>query len=440
MEYFKNLPRVRYEGRESKNPFAFRHYDPERVILGKPMRRHLPFAMAWWHNLGAAGRDMFGDETADKSFGGAKEIMAKARAKADAGFEFMEKLGLEYFCFHDADLVAEADTLAETNDRLDEISDYILEKMKETGKKCLWGTANLFSHPRYMNGAGSSNSADVFCFAAAQVKKALDLTVKFGGRGYVFWGGREGYETLLNTDMKRELDNIAGLLKMAVDYGRSIGFTGDFYIEPKPKEPMKHQYDFDAAATIGFLRAYGLEKDFKLNIEANHATLAGHTFQHELRFAAIHGMLGSIDINQGDMLLGWDTDEFPYDVYETTLCMYEVLKAGGLSGGLNFDAKNRRPSNTPEDMFHGYILGMDSFALGLIKAARLIEDGRIDEFVRERYASWETGIGAKIASGKASLAELARYAEELGVSPDPGSGRQEYLQRIVNEVLFSAEP
>ncbi len=436
MEHFKHLPRVLYEGNKTANPYAFRYYDKNRILMGKTMKEHLPFAMAWWHNLGAAGEDMFGDDTADKSFGAEKKTMAGAKAKADAGFEFMEKLGVDYFCFHDLDLVPEAETLAETNDRLDEIAEYIETKMKETGKKCLWGTANLFNNPRYMNGAGSSNSPDIFCFAAAQIKKALDLTVRFGGRGYVFWGGREGYETLLNTNMKLELDNIAALMKMAVEYGRSIGFTGDFYIEPKPKEPMKHQYDFDASTAIGFLREYGLDKDFKLNIEANHATLAGHTFQHELRAAAINGMLGSIDANQGDTLLGWDTDEFPFDVYETTLCMYEVLKAGGLTGGFNFDAKNRRASNTPEDMFDSYILGMDSFALGLIKACKLIEDGRIDAFLKERYAGWESGIGARIRSGSATLGELSDYAVSLGKPKDPGSGRQEYLERILNDVLF----
>jgi len=436
MEYFKNLPKVRFEGRNSKNPFAFRCYDPDRVILGKTMREHLRFAMSWWHNLGAAGADMFGVGTADKSFGSVGNTMAHARAKADAGFEFMEKLGLEYFCFHDCDLVPEADDISRTGDRLDEIGGYISEKMKATGIKCLWGTANLFNNPRYMNGAGSSNSPDVFCFAATQVKKALDLTVRFGGKGYVFWGGREGYETLLNTDMKLELDNTARLMRLAVDYGRSIGFDGFFYIEPKPREPMKHQYDFDAATAAGFLRAYGLDRDFRLNIEANHATLAGHTFSHEIRTAAVNGMLGSIDANQGDTLLGWDTDEFPFDIYQTTMCMYEVLKAGGLTGGFNFDAKTRRPSNTPEDMFHGYILGMDSFALGLINAAKLIEDGRIEEFVKERYSGWRGGIGARIISGETSLEELAHYAANLGAPEDPGSGRQEYLERIVNEVLF----
>jgi xylose isomerase len=312
----------------------------------------------------------------------------------------------------------------------------MLEKMKGRNIKCLWGTANLFSHPKYMNGAGSSNSADVYCFAAAQIKKALDVTVKLGGRGYVFWGGREGYETLLNTDMKFELDNIANLMKMAVEYGRKIGFTGDFYIEPKPKEPMKHQYDYDAATAIGFLKQHGLDKDFKLNIEANHATLAGHTFQHDLRVSAMNGMLGSIDANQGDLLLGWDTDQFPSNVYDTTLCMYEVLKAGGIGGGLNFDAKDRRPSYTDEDMFLGYILGMDAFALGLLGAAKIVEDGRIDGFIKERYASFESGIGADIAAGKTKLEDLAAYAEKLGQSELPGSGRQERLEAILNTLMF----
>lgn len=434
--YFPEIPVIKYEGNESKHPLAFKFYDPNRVILGKPMKEHLPFAMAWWHNLGAAGTDMFGRDTADKSFDEEKGTMAHAKAKVDAGFEFMQKLGIEYFCFHDADLVPEAENINETNRRLDEISDYILEKMRQTGIKCLWGTANMFSNPRYMNGAGSTNSAEVYCFAAAQIKKALDITVKLGGKGYVFWGGREGYETLLNTDVKFELDNIARLMKMAVEYGRSIGFKGDFYIEPKPKEPMKHQYDFDAATAIGFLRQYGLDKDFKLNIEANHATLAGHTFEHELRISAINRMLGSIDANQGDYLLGWDTDEFPFDVYSATFCMLEVLKAGGLTGGFNFDAKNRRPSNRAEDMFLGFILGMDTFALGLIKAAAIIEDGRLDEFVAKRYSSFESAIGKKITSGTATLKELADYAATLGNTKQPESGRQEYLESVVNSILF----
>ena len=436
-EMFANLPVVKYEGKDSTNPYSFKYYDPNRVVLGKTMKEHLPFAMAWWHNLCAAGTDMFGRDTADKAFGTEKGTMAHAKAKVDAGFEFMQKLGIEYFCFHDVDLVPEADDIKETNRRLDEITDYILDKMNQTGIKCLWGTANMFSNPRFMNGAGSTNSADVFCFAAAQVKKALELTVKLGGKGYVFWGGREGYETLLNTDMKFEQENIAALMRMAVTYGRSIGFEGDFYIEPKPKEPMKHQYDFDAATAIGFLKANGLDKDFKMNIEANHATLAGHTFQHDLRVSAINGMLGSIDANQGDYLLGWDTDEFPSNVYEATMCMYEVLKAGGLTGGFNFDAKNRRPSYTFEDMFHAFILGMDTFALGLLKAAAIIEDGRLDAFIAERYASYNEGIGKTIRNGSATLESLAAYAEQMGASALPGSGRQEYLQSIVNQILFN---
>ena len=435
-EIFKDIPVIPYEGKDSKNPLAFKFYCADQKVMGKPMKEYLPFAMAWWHNLGAAGTDMFGRDTADKSFGAEKGTMAHAKAKVDAGFEFMQKLGIEYFCFHDVDLVPESEDINETNARLDEISEYILAKMKVTGIKCLWGTANMFSNPRFMNGAGSTNSADVFCFAAAQIKKALDLTVKFGGKGYVFWGGREGYETLLNTDVKFEQENIAALMHMAVDYGRKIGFTGDFYIEPKPKEPMKHQYDFDAATAMGFLRQYGLDKDFKLNIEANHATLAGHTFQHELRVCAINGMLGSIDANQGDYLLGWDTDEFPFDVYEATMCMYEVIKAGGLTGGFNFDAKNRRPSNTYTDMFEAYILGMDTFALGLLKAAQLIEDGRLERNLEEKYASFNGEIGQKIRSGSATLEELAAHAAELKNVQTPGSGKQERLEGIVNQILF----
>jgi len=433
---FSGIPKIEYKGADSDHSLSFKYFDPNKVVLNKTMREWLPFAMAWWHNLGATGVDMFGAGTADKSFGAVPGTMEHAKAKVDAGFEFMEKLGINYFCFHDTDLVPEADHIAQTNHWLDEISDYIIEKMEGTDIKCLWGTANAFSNSRYVNGAGSSNSADVFCFAAAQIKKALDITVKLGGRGYVFWGGREGYETLLNTDVKFEQENIAKLMHMAVEYGRSIGFKGDFYIEPKPKEPMKHQYDFDAATAIGFLRQYGLDKDFKLNIEANHATLAGHTFQHDLRISAINGMLGSIDANQGDYLLGWDTDEFPNNVYESTMCMYEVIKAGGLTGGFNFDAKNRRPSYTYEDMFEAYILGMDTFALGLIKAAELIEDGRIDNFVKNRYKSYENGIGARIRANETNLAELAQYAEKLGKPDMPGSGKQEYLESVVNNVLF----
>ena len=435
-EIFTNLPVVPYEGPDSRNPLAFKYFNPDRVILGKKMSEHLPFAMAWWHNLGATGVDMFGAGPADKSFGCTPGTMEHARAKVDAGFEFMKKLGIKYFCFHDVDLVPEAATIDETNARLDELTDYILEKMKGTDIQCLWGTANMFGNPRYMNGAGSSNSVDVFCHAAAQIKKALECTVKLGGRGYVFWGGREGYETLLNTDVKFEQENIAALMKMAVEYGRSIGFKGDFYIEPKPKEPMKHQYDFDAATAIGFLRQYGLDKDFKMNIEANHATLAGHTFQHDLRVSAMNGMLGSVDANTGDLLLGWDTDEFPYSVYDTTMAMYEIVKGGGLRVGLNFDAKPRRASYTAQDLFEAHILGMDTFALGLIKAAEIIEDGRVDGFVKERYASFDGELGQSIRKGEVSLEELAQRAQEMGAPELPGSGRQEYLEGVINNILF----
>lgn len=438
-EFFKKIKKVKYEGSKSTNPYAFKFYDANKIILGKKMKEHLPFAMAWWHNLCATGADMFGSGSADKSFGVKEGTMEHAKAKVDAGFEFMSKLGVNYFCFHDLDLVPEALDIKETNRRLDEISDYMLIKMQETGIKCLWGTANLFGNPRYLSGAGSSSSADVFCFAAAQIKKALDITVKLGGQGYVFWGGREGYETLLNTDIKFELDNIARLMHMAVDYGRSIGFEGDFYIEPKPKEPMKHQYDYDAATAIGFLKNYGLDKNFKLNIEANHATLAGHTFEHELRIAAINGMLGSIDANQGDMLLGWDTDEFPFDVYTATYAMLEVIRAGGLSGGFNFDAKTRRSSYTYDDMFKAFILAMDTFALGLINAAKIIEDGRIEQFIKDKYSSFNTGIGKKIVEGRTTLEELALYAEKLESPIKPNTGNQEGLQAIINQILFGKE-
>ncbi len=436
-EFFVNIKKIPFEGPKSTNPMSFKYYDENKVVLGKTMKDQLRFGMAWWHNLCAGGTDMFGRETADKSFGAEKGTMEHAKRKVDIGFEFMQKLGIEYYCFHDVDVVPEGDTVAETNKRLDEIAEYLLEKQKQTGIKLLWATANLFSNPIYMNGAGSTNSADVFASAAAQIKKVLDITIKLGGLGYVFWGGREGYETLLNTDMKFEQDNIAKLMHMSVDYARKNGFKGDFFIEPKPKEPMKHQYDFDAATAAGFIRQYGLEKDFKLNIEANHATLAGHTFQHDLRVAAVNGMLGSVDANQGDLLLGWDTDEFPSNIYDTTMCMYEIIKAGGLeNGGLNFDSKNRRSSYTAEDMFYGYILGMDAFALGLLNAEKLINDGRLDSFVEERYQSFKQGIGAKIVAGETSLEQLAEYAEKQGRAELPGSGRQENLHSILNAVIF----
>ncbi len=435
-EYFPTIPKVKYEGSASNQPFAFKYYNPDEIICGKPMREHLKFALSYWHTLCGDGTDMFGRGTADKSFG-EKDPMEIYRQKAYAAFELMDKLDIDYFCFHDRDIAPEGNTLKETNQNLTEITELIENLMKEHHKKVLWGTANCFNHPRYMHGAGTSPNADVFAFAAAQIKKALETTVKLGGKGYVFWGGREGYETLLNTDMKAEQDHMAFLMRLAVDYGRSIGFDGDFYVEPKPKEPTKHQYDFDAATVLGFLRKYGLDQDFKLNIEANHATLAGHTFQHELAIARINDAFGSIDANQGDLLLGWDTDQFPTNVYETALCMLEVLKAGGFTnGGLNFDAKTRRGSFTPEDIALSYIAGMDSFALGLRIAVKLMEDGRLEKFVKERYNSFESGIGAKISNQTATMEELEEYAISLGEVSTNISGKQEYLESIINSVMF----
>ncbi len=438
-EFFTGIGKIPFEGKNSTNPMAFKYYNPDQIVGGKTMREQLKFALSWWHTMGGDGTDMFGVGTTDKKWN-QTDVMAIAKAKVDAAFELMDKLSIDYFCFHDRDLVAEADTLAETNARLDEITDYIAEMMKNNpGKKVLWGTANCFGNPRYMHGAGTAPNADVFAFAAAQIKKAIELTVKLGGKGYVFWGGREGYETLLNTNMALEQDNMARLMRMAVDYARSIGFDGDFYIEPKPKEPTKHQYDFDTATVLGFLRKYGLDKDFKMNIEANHATLAQHTFQHELRVARDNGAFGSIDANQGDLLLGWDTDQFPTNVYETAMCMYEVLKAGGFTnGGLNFDSKARRGSFEMEDIFNSYIAGMDAFALGLLIAQKMIDDGRIDNFVAERYASWNEGIGADIISGKATMADLEQYALGKGdVIGSLQSGRQEKLEAILNNIMFS---
>ncbi len=438
-EFFKDIGKIAYEGKNSTNPLSFKYYNPDEMIAGKPMKEHLKFALSWWHTMGGDGTDMFGCGTADKSWG-ESDPSARAKAKVDAAFEIMDKLSIEYFCFHDRDLSPEYGSLAETNAKLDEVTDYIAEKMKaDPTKKLLWGTAKCFDHPRYMHGAGTSPSADVFAFSAAQIKKAVEATIKLGGMGYVFWGGREGYETLLNTDMALEQDNMARLMRMTVDYARSIGYKGDFYIEPKPKEPTKHQYDFDTATVLGFLRKYGLENDFKMNIEANHATLAQHTFQHELRVARDNGVFGSIDANQGDPLLGWDTDQFPTNVYDAALCMYEVLKAGGFTnGGLNFDSKARRGSFTPEDIFLSYIAGMDTFALGLRIAVKMIEDGRIDKFVADRYASWQIGIGKDIIEGNVTMADLEKYAlEKSEVTDSLSSGRQEMLESVVNNIMFN---
>lgn len=430
-----DIGKIAYEGPDSKNPFAFKFYNKDEVIAGKKMSEHLKFSMAYWHTLVADGTDMFGVGTTDKSFG-ESDPLALAKKKVYAAFELMDKLGIEYFCFHDRDIAPEGKNLAEFQKNLDCIVPLIKEQMQKYGIKLLWGTANCFASPKYMHGAATSCSAEAFACAAAQVKKAIDITIELGGKGYVFWGGREGYETLLNTDMALEQDNYARFLKMAVLYARAKGYDGDFYIEPKPKEPTKHQYDFDAATVLAFLRKYGLEKDFKLNIEANHATLAGHTFEHELCVCRINGVFGSVDANQGDPNLGWDTDNFPTDVYSTTLAMLEILRAGGFTnGGLNFDAKTRRPSNTPEDIFLAHIAGMDAFALGLRNACKIIADGRIDEFVKERYASYHSGIGEKILSDSTDLEGLSRYALALD-EVKLQSGRQEYLESVVNGLLF----
>lgn len=434
MEYF-NFKNVVYEGPESKEVFAFKQYNKDELILGKTMQEHLKFAMSWWHTLCAQGADQFGEPSAERPWN-REDILANAKAKVDAGFEFMQKLNIPYFCFHDRDLIAEGRDLKETNELLDAITDYILDKMRETGIRCLWGTANCFNNKRYVHGAGTSCNADVFAYAAAQIKKAIEITKKLGGENYVFWGGREGYETLLNTDTALELDNFAYLLQMAVDYAKKIGFTGQFLIEPKPKEPTKHQYDFDTQTVLSFLRKYKLDTYFKMNIEANHATLAGHTFQHELNMARINHALGSIDANQGDMLLGWDTDQFPTNVYDATLAMYEVLKNGGLhKGGLNFDSKVRRGSFTEEDLAIAYIAGMDTFAKGLRVAAKLYEDGVLEEFISKRYASYSEGIGAQIKNRSTSFEKLEEYALQH-CNIENSSGRQELLETILNQYIY----
>ncbi|MFK8243386.1 MULTISPECIES: xylose isomerase [unclassified Facklamia] len=410
MSYFPNIEKIKFEGKESKNLFAFRHYNAEEVVLGKPMKEHLRFALAYWHTMTQDGRDPFGNPTNIRTWMG-ETPMDTARNRVEAFFEILTKLGVEYFCFHDVDIAPEGDSLEEFFANLDEITDLIKEKMDETGIKLLWNTANMFSHPRFNNGAASSNNADVFAYAAAQVKKGLDLSKKLGGENYVFWGGREGYESLLNTDMKLEQDNIARLFKMAVEYGKKIGHLPQFLIEPKPKEPSKHQYDFDAATTMAFLQQYDLTDYFKLNLEANHATLAGHTFEHELNVARNYNALGSIDANQGDLLLGWDTDEFPTNIYDTTFTMYEILENGGIApGGINFDAKVRRSSHEMEDLFLAHIAGMDTYARGLKAAAKLKETRYLDDLKEKRYASYTEGVGKRIVSGEETLETLTEYA------------------------------
>jgi xylose isomerase len=434
--YFNEVPVIKYEGKDSKNPLAFKYYNPEEVVAGKTMKEHLRFSVSYWHTLTGTGVDPFGAGTMQRPWDNLKGIDL-AKARAEAAFELMQKLGIEYFCFHDRDIAPEGDNLIETNKNLDIMVDYIKGLMKQTKIKLLWGTSSLFGHPKYVHGAATSCNADVFAHAAAQVKKALEITKELDGENYVFWGGREGYETLLNTNMQLELDNLARFFHMAVDYAEKIGFKGQFLMEPKPKEPTKHQYDFDVASCLAFLRKYDLEKHFKMNIEANHATLAGHTFEHELHYARINGVLGSVDANQGDMLLGWDTDQFPTDVYTTTLAMYEILKNGGLhSGGLNFDAKVRRASFEPVDLFYAYIAGMDAFARGLKVAHRLLEDRVLENFIEERYSSYKIGIGKDIVEGKVGFEELEKYALE-NQNIKNISGRQELLESILNQYIFN---
>ncbi|MCM3701734.1 xylose isomerase [Paenibacillus macerans] len=438
MSYFKNINKIQYEGAESTNPLAFKHYNENEVVLGKSMKDHLRFAVAYWHTLTMNGSDPFGQGNMIRPWETVSGLDL-AKVRVEVNFEFLEKLGAPYFCFHDVDIAPEGETLKESNENLDVIVAKIKEGMKASGVKLLWNTANMFSNPRFVHGAATTSNADVFAYAAAQVKKGLETALELGAENYVFWGGREGYESLLNTDMGLELDNLARFFNMALDYAKEIGFKGQFLIEPKPKEPTKHQYDFDAATTIAFLQKYGLQDQFKLNLEANHATLAGHTFEHELRVARINNMLGSVDANQGDPLLGWDTDEFPTDLYAVTLAMYEILQNGGLgSGGVNFDAKVRRGSFEPEDLFYAHIAGMDSFAKGLKVAGKLIDDKFFDKLIDERYASFKTGIGADIVSGKANFKTLEAYALQNSKIVNK-SNHLELIKARLNEYIFSTK-
>ena len=434
-EFFPGISEIKFEGKDSKNPLSFKFYDPEKQLLGKSMKDHLRFAVCYWHSFCGTGSDPFGSGTRDFPWDAASTPMDKAKLKLDAAFEFITKLGAPFYCFHDRDIAPDGATVAESEKNLQAVVALAKERQKSTGVKLLWGTANLFSHPRYMNGAATNPDFRVLTHAAAQVKAAIDATIELGGAGYVFWGGREGYTSLLNTDMKRELDNMGRFLAMARDYGRKNGFTGPFYIEPKPMEPSKHQYDFDAAAVISFLRAHGLDKDFKLNIEANHATLAGHSFSHELQTAVDAGLLGSIDANRGDNQNGWDTDQFPTDIYQTAEAMMIVLRAGGfVTGGLNFDAKVRRNSTDLDDLFHAHIGGMDAFARGLELAAKLMAETQFKDVVQKRYASFTEGDGLKFSQGQLSLADLAKLAEKNENLPKI-SGKQELLENVINQYL-----
>jgi xylose isomerase len=436
MAAFPEIDRIRYEGPDSKNPLAFRYYNADEPVEVKKMKDHLRFSVVYWHTFGNPLSDPFGPGTAVRPWEDGTNSVENAQRRARVAFEFMEKLGAPFYAFHDRDVAPEGETLTQTNKNLDAVVQVLKEEQRRTGIQLLWGTANLFSNPRYMHGAATSCNADVFAHAAAQVKKALEVTKELGGHGYVFWGGREGYQNLWNTDMRRELDHLARFLHMAVDYAKQIGFTGQFYIEPKPKEPTKHQYDSDAAACLNFLRQYDLLGHLKLNVETNHATLAGHSMQHELEVAGSAGALGSIDANTGDMLLGWDTDQFPTDIYLTTACMLTILKYGGLTtGGVNFDAKVRRESFEPIDLFYAHIGGMDAFARGLKIAAAMRADGRLEGLLRDRYASWNSGVGAEIEAGKHNFASLEKLMLYQGDAAPNRSGRQELIENLINSYL-----
>jgi xylose isomerase len=433
---FPKIGRIKYEGPKSKNPLAFKHYNADEKVEGKTMRDHLRFSVVYWHTMCGAGADMFGSPTAIRPWEQGKSGIELAKSRVPVFFEICQKLGAPFYAFHDRDVAPHGKTLRESNKHLDTVVAMLKEQQKRTGIKLLWGTAQLFVHPRYAHGASTSPNADVFAFACAQVKKALEVTHELGGEGYVFWGGREGYSTLWNTDMKRELDHLAKFLHMAVDYAKKIGFKGQFYIEPKPKEPTKHQYDSDAAACLNFLREYDLLPHLKLNLETNHATLAGHTMQHELEVAGAAGALGSIDANTGDLLLGWDTDQFPTDIYLTTQCMLSILKYGGLTtGGVNFDSKVRRESFEPDDLFHAHIGGMDAFARGLKIAAAIRKDGRLADFVKQRYSSWDSALGKRIEDGKENFDSLEAYMLKKGEADANTSGRQEFLENLINEFI-----
>jgi len=434
-EYFPGVSRIRYEGPDSDNPLSFKYYDENRLVAGRTMKAFFRFATCYWHSFCGTGGDPFGPGTQRREWLEGRDAMTRARRKMDAAFELFTKLGTPYYCFHDIDLVEEGDSRAETTARLQSIVEYAKQKMAESEVRLLWGTANLFSHPRYMNGASTNPDFRVVAFAGAQLRDALDATIALNGENYVFWGGREGYMSLLNTDMKREQEHLARFLAMARDYARSRGFKGTFFVEPKPMEPSKHQYDFDAATVIGFLRAHGLDKDFKLNVETNHATLAGHSMDHELQVAADAGMLGSIDANRGDYQNAWDTDQFPYNINETVEIMLVLLRSGGLhGGGVNFDAKTRRNSTDPVDLFHGHIGGMDVFARALLIADELLRNSQLEELRRARYASFDSGAGADFEAGRMSLADLAAIGN-AGGEPPQLSGQQELYENIVNRYI-----